>query len=280
MNKCGEVDMSDNTESVSDDLEVIKEGYTRVSTIVGAFKDFSGIPKKIFENKRRIGTEVHGMIEQYFDGSTVDKNKCMFPRSLGYYQSFLKWKKDTEFNVIAAEKRYYDDTLKITGKVDLVADFNGEVGIVDFKTSAAVDHVGWGVQGYFYWYLLNYGYCADDGDVGCDGDNDDAGCDGDGGIDARDRVNIEERLRECKDSVKEVLREYKDNVKVALRECKDLDGDESVNKEGNHKSSKGLKQINFVQLNDNRVNYNTFKYGSDEYKEMAEEYLKIYREFS
>ena len=51
------------------------------------------------------------------------------------------------------EKRFYDDELMLTGKVDLIAHLNGKKTIVDFKTGSQAHLSIWRLQATFYRFL-------------------------------------------------------------------------------------------------------------------------------
>ena len=133
-------------------MEIIKPGYTRVSEILSQWDRFSGIDRDVLENKKRIGTNVHEAIDLY--------NACL-PYSLeederGYFESYIEWRKLTQFEILASETRLYDDRLMITGAFDLLVKFpqEEEGSVCDLKCSYSEDPINWPMQGCFYRYLL------------------------------------------------------------------------------------------------------------------------------
>ena len=133
-------------------MQDIKEGYTRVSDILGQWNHLSHIDPNVLENKCRIGTNVHNCI-------SAEINSIYMPLEedeKGYYDSWLEWhekyKKSIAF--IANEKRFYCDEYKITGCVDAIIALEGEGQVlVDYKTSSTANKKIWALQAQFYIYL-------------------------------------------------------------------------------------------------------------------------------
>ena len=80
------------------------------------------------------GTAVHEIIEKYID-NTEDYRKGYMPNVV---ESFIAIKPilDSRIGkVYAQEVPLYSDHLKVAGRVDCVAEFDGRLSIIDFKTS-------------------------------------------------------------------------------------------------------------------------------------------------
>ena len=80
------------------------------------------------------GTKVHKMCEDFLNGEDMTHHKkdflpyCLFNE--------LKDKTFDNINeVIAQEVTLYSDKYKVAGRTDLIAEYKGELSIVDFKTS-------------------------------------------------------------------------------------------------------------------------------------------------
>ena len=80
------------------------------------------------------GSKVHKMCEDYLNGSDMEKHKkdflpyCLFNE--------LKDKTFDNINeVIGQELVLYSDKYKIAGRTDLIANYQHQLSIVDFKTS-------------------------------------------------------------------------------------------------------------------------------------------------
>ena len=80
------------------------------------------------------GSKVHKMCEDYLNGLDMEKHKkdflpyCLFNELKN--QTF-----DNRNGVIGQELVLYSDKYKIAGRTDLIANYKGELSIVDFKTS-------------------------------------------------------------------------------------------------------------------------------------------------
>ena len=80
------------------------------------------------------GTKVHKMCEDFINGLDMEKPKKDFLP----YCLFNELKNQTFDNindVIGQELVLYSDKYKIAGRTDLIANYKGELSIVDFKTS-------------------------------------------------------------------------------------------------------------------------------------------------
>ena len=80
------------------------------------------------------GSKVHTMCEDYLNGLDMEKHKKDFLP----YCLFNELKNQTFDNindVIGQELVLYSDKYKIAGRTDLIANYKGELSIVDFKTS-------------------------------------------------------------------------------------------------------------------------------------------------
>lgn len=83
---------------------------------------------------KRRGTEIHKLCEQYILGNPHYKRKAM-PVNLA---TFLQMKPhlDTSLGTVyGIEYPLYSKNLKTAGRTDLIAEYNGKLSIVDFKTS-------------------------------------------------------------------------------------------------------------------------------------------------
>lgn len=118
--------------------------YPSITTVLSILSE-----KSIYEWRKRVGAEeadkisirasrrgtaVHAIIEKYIDNDVNFKD--------GYtpdiIQSFLDLKPilDSRIGkVFAQEAPLYSDHLGVAGRVDCVAEFDGKLSIIDFKTS-------------------------------------------------------------------------------------------------------------------------------------------------
>ena len=79
------------------------------------------------------GTSVHHMCEDYLNNENIDHHQ----------KNFLPWCLFTQLqkvltnidNIHAQEAGLYSDKYKVAGRVDCIAEYNGVLSIIDFKTS-------------------------------------------------------------------------------------------------------------------------------------------------
>ena len=90
------------------------------------------------------GTKVHTLIESYLLNKNVD------PDTPGSKMLFLQAKESLEKinNIYALEKSLYSTELGVAGTVDCIAEYDGELSIIDFKTAAKPKPKDW-IQNYF-----------------------------------------------------------------------------------------------------------------------------------
>jgi genome maintenance exonuclease 1 len=89
------------------------------------------VANKISQPASGRGTRIHTLCEQYIDNK-VPAFKSPFDQEL-----FNKFKPTLHRinNVYAQELRMYSDHLRIAGTVDCVAEFDGVLSVIDFKTA-------------------------------------------------------------------------------------------------------------------------------------------------
>ena len=90
------------------------------------------------------GTKVHTLIENHLLNKEVD------PDTPGSKMLFLQSKKSLEKinNIYALEKSLYSTELGVAGTVDCIAEYDGELAIIDFKTSKKPKPRDW-IEHYF-----------------------------------------------------------------------------------------------------------------------------------
>ena len=83
------------------------------------------------------GTRYHKIVEDYFNNQLdLEKYKDTPLPVFMFYSSVNLL--DRINNIYLQEAALYSDTLGIAGRVDCIAEFDGELSIIDFKTSAKV----------------------------------------------------------------------------------------------------------------------------------------------
>lgn len=135
-------------------MEEIRDGFTRVTQPLSLYSDFSKVPPDVLAKACERGTKVHRLAELHVLGE-------WFPDpsddSLGYLNSFRRWYNSMIDELISSEHRFYDESLKLTGAVDLVAVLVGDSkpSIIDIKTGS-VPSSCWSLQLAAYQYLHNH----------------------------------------------------------------------------------------------------------------------------
>ena len=94
------------------------------------------------------GTAFHSMAEDYFKGD-LDINKYLEnnPLSVRMFQS-AKTTLNRINNIHCLETFLYSHYLGLAGRVDYIAEFDGELAVVDFKTSTKEQKENW-IENYF-----------------------------------------------------------------------------------------------------------------------------------
>lgn len=133
--------------------ETLREGYVRVSDVLGQWSLMSSIPREILERKGEIGTKVHDAIRDFAE---CIPSVLTDDEGGQYYRSFLVWYGSEKPSFLDIETRLYDDELMVTGRIDATAMLHGNKNpvLVDWKTSYAANKIMWNLQANFYMYLL------------------------------------------------------------------------------------------------------------------------------
>lgn len=99
------------------------------------------------------GTAVHKLAEDYLDNVEDWKGKHM-PANVASFLDIKNILDERINNVWMQETFLYSDKLKCAGQVDCIAEFDGELSIIDFKTSRRVkkkeDITNYFIQMFFY----------------------------------------------------------------------------------------------------------------------------------
>jgi len=82
------------------------------------------------------GTSVHSLADKYLNNEEIDVKKLM-PNARASFDA-LKPALNRVGKIYLQEKAVYSDFLRIAGRLDLVAQFDGKRSVVDFKTSNRV----------------------------------------------------------------------------------------------------------------------------------------------
>lgn len=90
---------------------------------------------KISRQATTRGTSVHKVIEKYLKNEDISKYFEMLPNVKSL---FFRMKEELDKkvnNIHCLEDKLYSHTLKLAGTVDCISEYNGELSVIDFKTS-------------------------------------------------------------------------------------------------------------------------------------------------
>ena len=152
-------------ESAFDDLPVEQKSGLRfykspndkwlpsVTTVTGwskrdFFKEWRTKPGNLAESRRCLtrGNELHQIIEDYINNKE-DIFKAKQPHNIELFNQ-LKPELHRIDNIYAQEVPLWSETVGLAGRVDCVAEFDGELSIIDFKGSTKTKKEEW-IENYF-----------------------------------------------------------------------------------------------------------------------------------
>ena len=102
---------------------------------------------KISQQASVRGTAVHKLAEDYLNNDPDWKEGAM-PTNLFSFEDIKKIMDKRLNNIWMQEVFLYSDRLKTAGQVDCIAEFDGQLSIIDFKTSRKPKKVEW-ITSYF-----------------------------------------------------------------------------------------------------------------------------------
>ena len=105
--------------------------------------DFYGtVDKEILERAAKRGTAIHNSAENLVKFGIEDID----PEYGGYFEAFKKWWTDKKPVPFGTERRTYHKILRYAGTSDMICAENGNLTLVDYKTSSQVNEILCGVQ--------------------------------------------------------------------------------------------------------------------------------------
>jgi len=93
------------------------------------------------------GTRVHKICENYLNNEEDFARKTM-PDSVAMFKSLQPLLDEHVNNIHALEIPLYSHHLRVAGRVDCIAEYDGKLSIIDFKTSSKLKEESW-IKGYF-----------------------------------------------------------------------------------------------------------------------------------
>ncbi len=133
------------------------KAYPSITTILGQLSK-----KGIMEWRKRVGEEeankisrqastrgtaVHQLCEDYINNDP-DWKKDVMPNNLASFLDLKKIIDERLDNVWFQEEFLYSDKLECAGQVDCIAEFDGQLSVIDFKTSRKPKKEEW-IENYF-----------------------------------------------------------------------------------------------------------------------------------
>ena len=142
------------------------DGVRYYNTPTGLYPSITSITsfynRKVFENWRkrvgdeeankitrvstRRGTLLHDLIEQYLRNNDISKLDVM-PSTMALFVS-ARESLDNINNIHALETSLYSEYLGVAGRVDCIAEYEGELSVIDFQTSKKPKPEKW-IEQYF-----------------------------------------------------------------------------------------------------------------------------------
>jgi len=123
-----------------------KEGIVRWRESVG-----NDVANQIMRSAAKRGTAVHQLVEDYLNNDELSKQDVL-PLALF---TLLKPELDNINNIVIQEGGLYSDKWGIAGRVDCIAEYQGKLSVIDFKTSTKEKKEAW-VENYF---IQGSAYC-------------------------------------------------------------------------------------------------------------------------
>lgn len=101
--------------------------------------------KAITAKASRRGTKAHKLIEQFLMGEPLEES---MPTALDMFLMFKNQAIAHIDNIMVIEGQMMSDSLRVAGTVDLIAEWDGELAVIDWKTSSRVKNREY-AEGYF-----------------------------------------------------------------------------------------------------------------------------------
>jgi len=153
-----------------------------VTTIIGRFKDSGGLLywaceqgkaiergeiEKLYDKRDEAadaGTLAHSMVEAYINNIALDISQFSpcpantVKQAQQAFEAYLSWEKMTNLKIIEQEIELVSETYKFGGCPDAIGEIDGELTLVDWKTSASGPYVDYLLQCAAYQILWQENY--------------------------------------------------------------------------------------------------------------------------
>ena len=105
------------------------------------------VANKISQFASTNGTKFHKIVEDYLNNIDADYDTEKYEIALKLFNQFQSILDDVD-NIHYQECALYSETLGIAGRVDCIAEYNGKLSVIDFKSSSKPKHENQ-IQNYF-----------------------------------------------------------------------------------------------------------------------------------
>lgn len=99
--------------------------------------------QRISTQAARRGTAIHSMAERYVLNEEKYYSEKEMPANIDTFQKIKKILDSNVDNVMGVELPLFSKALGCAGRTDLVAEYNGKLSIIDFKTSTKPKKIEW-----------------------------------------------------------------------------------------------------------------------------------------
>lgn len=104
--------------------------------------EYGRIDSRTLDRAADRGTTVHNAIENWLKFGIEDED----PECLGYLKAFTAWWEEKKPDLVGSEIKTYHKLLKYAGTIDMLAYIDGELTLIDFKTTYRLIEKNCGVQ--------------------------------------------------------------------------------------------------------------------------------------
>lgn len=113
--------------------------YPSVTTVTGYAKKafFAEWRKNNPEEAKRVtvrGTRFHSLVEKYLNNEEMDRSKINFADLFLFSQAEQEINRIDNIHLL--ETTLWSDTLKLAGRVDCIAEYDGKLSVIDFKSAS------------------------------------------------------------------------------------------------------------------------------------------------
>jgi len=141
---------------------VLPDGVTKlksVTTIIGERTDKTALlewkkrvgeaeAQKITTQAARRGTAIHSIAERYVLNEENYYGEKEMPANIDSFKPIKQILDDHVDNVLGIEIPLYSKSLGCAGRTDLIAEYDGTLSVIDFKTSRKLKKAEW-IENYF-----------------------------------------------------------------------------------------------------------------------------------